>query len=173
MIYLLLTLMFQSLPEPDLPAIALGDLVGLPSSIAREHLDAAISAGEATDTDPAMLLAIAKFESNFQQNTRTLEPQGKVSCGVMTPVPTYSRRECSSARSSLAAGYLAGARHLREWIDGCAAIGRPTTRCALLSYAGGSALRNYCARRWGNVCWRAYTRRVDLADKIKKILDTE
>lgn len=136
----------------------------------RSHLDAAHGAAEATGTDQSLLLAIAYYESGLRRETVTREPQGKISCGVMTPVPTYSRVSCAAQRASLEAGYLAGAQHLREWQENCAAIGQPGRRCTLLSYAGGGLLRRYCARTWGAVCDRAYTRRVRLAGAIQGIL---
>lgn len=110
---------------------------------AREHIAGAVVAATLTRTDPAMLLSIAHHESRYQHREVTPEEGGKVSCGVMTPEPTLSRRACSDATRSIAAGYLAGARHLRRWLDAC--DGR--TSCALLGYAGGYRLIAHCREK--------------------------
>lgn len=65
--------------------------------------------------DIYMVLAIAEHESNFQQGAKTQEVGGKVSCGVLTPIPTHSKEECDLQTSSLLAGYLAGAEHIYTW----------------------------------------------------------
>lgn len=104
---------------------------------ARPHIAAAVVVGFATRTRWSALLAIADHESNYQLDAITPEPGGRFSCGVMTPVPLASRRACSAATAGVGAGYLAGAAHLREWLDMC----RGNERCALRGYAGAWTLR--------------------------------
>jgi hypothetical protein len=117
-----------------------------PKDLTREsaaaHLAAASIAGFVTDTDPALLLAIAHHESRYAFRVVARERGKKVSCGVMTPVPTYDREACADATSSMLAGYLAGARHLKTWSDAC----HGDRRCTLIGYAGGYALIRACAR---------------------------
>lgn len=119
---------------------------------AREHIAASVVIGTITRTDPSMLLSIAHHESRYQHGEVTPELGGKVSCGVMTPEPTYSRRACSDATRSIAAGYLAGARHLRGWLDVC----RDNERCAMLGYAGGFALIDACSREKKSGCYAPF-----------------
>jgi len=109
---------------------------------AAAHLAAASIAGFLTDTDPALLLAIAHHESRYVFRAVARERGKKVSCGVMTPVPTHDREACADATSSMLAGYLAGARHLKTWSDAC----HGDRRCTLIGYAGGYALIRACAR---------------------------
>jgi len=106
------------------------------------HLAASTVTGLATGTDPALLLSIAHHESRYAYRVVAAEPGRKISCGVMTPEPTHDRDACRETTSSIAAGYLAGARHLRHWFDAC----HGNRRCALLGYAGGYALIAACAR---------------------------
>ena len=87
----------------------------LTTETAGEHFYWARLASVIHRQDPYMVLAIAKHESNFKQDAITKEIGGKWSCGVMTPVPTFSKEECSRQTSSLLAGYLAGAGHLYTW----------------------------------------------------------
>lgn len=107
------------------------------SEAARPHVAAAVAIAVATRTRWSALLAIADHESNYRFDVVTPEPGGRFSCGVMTPEPLASRRACSSAAESLASGYLAGALHLRAWLDAC----RGDERCALRGYAGAWTLR--------------------------------
>ena len=144
----------------------------LTSETARQHMTAAWTASliagpleaypEAV-VDPYLLLYIAWHESRFRPGTVTREPRGKVSCGVMTPVPS---RRCH--RASLVEQYVAGAAHLRGWYDACLAKSVSAhmdsglhDRCALLGYAGGFALIRACAHR-GHMWRRRGARRVDL-----------
>lgn len=114
----------------------------LNNDTAQEHATAAVIAGVAYDVPPELLLSIAFYESRYQQHTVTEEPLGKVSCGVMTPVPIYDRSRCTAiASSSTLVGYLQGAQHLRVWID----ASRGDMRRALLGYAGGYRLLRACA----------------------------
>ena len=121
---------------------------------ATQHLGAARLAAVRFDVDAAMILAIAYHESRFVVGTRTREPGGRVSCGVMTPVP---QRRCSADELTVLGGYMAGATHLRAWIDVCHAADRwqhdvadeEIRSCALWAYAGGRGFRAYCAARRG------------------------
>lgn len=115
---------------------------------AREHIGAARLAALTYNVDPAVLLSIAHHESRYQRGEVTRESRGKVSCGVMTPEPTHAKGVCMSATSSLAAGYLAGAKHLRGWLDAC----RGNVYCALTGYAGGFYLIRYCRVRQHRNC---------------------
>ncbi len=105
--------------------------------VARPHVGAAATIATMTRTRWSALLAIAAHESNYKHDEVTPEPGGRFSCGVMTPEPLTSRRACSAAAASLASGYLAGAMHLRVWLDTC----RGNERCALRGYAGAWTLR--------------------------------
>lgn len=100
---------------------------------AREHLWAATVAALAFDEDRDVLLSIAHHESNYEHQAVTVEPEigtgRRVSCGVMTPEPIAS---CPRGMTVLS-GYLAGARHLRAWLDAY----RGNLHAALLGYAGG------------------------------------
>jgi len=109
-----------------------------------EHVAAADLAGLAFDVDPVLLLSISHHESRYRHDTITPERGGKFSCGAMTPIPTYDRAACARARASVLASYLAGARHLREWLDTPRCRGG--TGCASLGYAGGYRLIKRCAR---------------------------
>ena len=103
---------------------------------AREHVAAAIVAGMVTDTEPTLLLSIAYGESRYQPDARTPEAGGRVSCGVMTPEPLA---RCPQ-RMTVTSGYLAGARHVRVWLDHAK---HETT--ALFGVAGGWRLIKACA----------------------------
>lgn len=121
---------------------------------AAQHLGAARLAATRFDVDVATILAIAYHESRFVIATRTREPGGRVSCGVMTPVP---QRRCSVDELTVLGGYRAGAIHLRAWIDACHAADRwqhdvddeEIRSCALWAYAGGRGFRAYCSSRSG------------------------
>lgn len=112
----------------------------LTTEAAREHIVAARSAALETGTDPNLLLAIAHHESRYDHTvTNPNEPDGKTSCGVMTPEPLA---RCPKTMTVMS-GYREGARHLRQWIDSCA--NDRLRRCApfgvfrgaLIGYAGG------------------------------------
>lgn len=126
----------------------------LSSSSAALHLGAARVAGARYGIDPAVLLSIAYHESRFVSNLETRESGGRVSCGVMTPVP---RARCRPEELTPLGGYLAGARHLRAWIDVCHAADHwrhdvddeAVRRCALWAYAGGLTFRAFCEARPG------------------------
>lgn len=104
------------------------------------HLMSASAAAEAAGVPVELLLSIAWHESRYQADTRTREPGGRWSCGVMTPEP--HRAACALDELTVSGGYLNGARHLRLWLD---LYGRNETR-ALRAYAGGSALVRACSR---------------------------
>lgn len=88
------------------------------------------------------LLAIARRESHFQPTAKTTETGGRVSCGPMTPTPI-----ASCAPASIVDGYIAGAIHLREWVDGTRSrYGGPQYSRAMLGFAGGFALIRRCDR---------------------------
>ena len=119
---------------------------------ARVHLAAARLAAAQFSVDPDLVLSIAYYESRYNANERTQEPRRKISCGVMTPVPKYA---CETP--SLAAGYLEGAGHLREWLDMC----RGHELCALRGYAGGWSVIRICGdatARAVSVCRRVEAR---------------
>lgn len=125
----------------------------LDRAAALEHAHAAVTAGALYRVDPALLLSIAHHESRYDATAVTAEPGGKESCGVMTPVP---RAKGACTVSTVIAGYLAGAEHLRTWID--AAGGN--LRLALVGYAGGYALLERC--RSGPVVVRRGARSKDV-----------
>lgn len=123
------------------------------------HLTTARQAAEESGVMVHRLLAIAWGESRYTQGAVTPEYGGRmVSCGVMTPEPITDMRRCRQATSTLLEGYRAGARHLRVWIDDCKGKfgtefgGYEIDRCALMGYAGGYFLMNYCARSWHKNC---------------------
>jgi hypothetical protein len=103
---------------------------------AREHAFAAVFAGEIYNMDPALLLAIAWHESNFEVSTVTPEIGGKVSCGVMTPEPI----DHCPRNTSLLDDYMRGAEHLAGWYK----AEHENQRLALLGYAGGGRLIRFC-----------------------------
>jgi len=119
---------------------------------ARQHLAAAVVAGVMTKTKPETLLAIAWHESRYKYDAITREPpdpvtrQARWSCGVLTPEPITDRRACEVIAGSLARGYLAGARHLRAWLDACG----DHSGCALLGFAG--AATHDCANSPTRAC---------------------
>jgi len=121
-------------------------------SSAALHLGAARVAGIRYRVDPVVLLSIAYHESRFATGLQTREPGGRVSCGVMTPEP---QAVCDPEELTLPGGYLAGAAHLRAWIDVCHAADHwhhdvddeAIQRCALWAYAGGLTFRSFCQAR--------------------------
>ena len=100
-----------------------------------ENLAAARVAGAAFRVDPDLLLAVAAHESRYAASAVTQEPHGLVSCGVMTPEPVASCKP-----QTVLDGYLAGAKHLRAWMDA-----KRDLEQALIGYAGGYALISACA----------------------------
>lgn len=165
-----LALLLSLLPAPaDAEALRVTAPQYLTAETAPTHLALARAASVAAGVDPDLVLSIAWFESRYRARTVTAEPRGKTSCGVMTPIP---RRRCVAP--SLAAGYLEGALHLRQWLDAC----RGSIVCALRGYAGGYALIRACragpyfADRGGrsvNICVRAAGERLRRATWIKRM----
>lgn len=114
----------------------------LTSDQAREHLGAARAAELATGQDHAVLLAIARGESNYRADVVFVERSGALSCGV-AQATGRGLADCRRLRSSLAAGYLAGAELLGRWRahPRC----RGSIACGLAGYAGGLPYLNACA----------------------------
>jgi hypothetical protein len=103
---------------------------------AAQHVAAARIAAARYHVDADLLLSIAAHESRYETHALTLEVGGKMSCGVMTPVPMAT---CDGEIDELL-GYDAGARHLREWLDAT----HNDVRQALLGYAGGYRMIAAC-----------------------------
>lgn len=97
---------------------------------------AAESAGAVYRVDPAILLSIAYHESRYVRTTVTPEPGGRVSCGVMTPVP---QRSCSDWELTVIGGFEAGAAHVALWRSLLPGL-------ELYAYAGGGWLAGLCAK---------------------------
>lgn len=116
----------------------------LTAESARTHATASKLAAWVFSVDKDLVSVIAGHESNFT-NTITIEPGGKVSCGVMTPEPTYDLKKCADAMHNLVNGYFAGAEHLRGWYHGARKDEVWNEHKALLGYAGGYALIDACA----------------------------
>ncbi len=122
----------------------------LTRATAAQHLGGARIGGARYGIDPALLLSVAYHESRFVVDLRTHESHDRVSCGVMTPVP---QERCSPEDLTLLGGYLAGAAHLRVWIDVCHAVDHwqhdvndeAILQCALWAYAGGRGFRARCS----------------------------
>lgn len=109
----------------------------LPSvELAAEHLGAARWAGAQYGVDPDLLLAIAFRESRYQVKAVTKETSGKLSCGLMM-VTMPKGTPCPD--ESILAGYLAGAAHMREWMQATR-----SQHDALLGYAGGYPMIKKC-----------------------------
>lgn len=134
----LLALIMMLTPARDVEAFQRTDRFDLTAETAREQLASARIAGQLYNIPPEMLLAIAWHESRYHADAVTVEPGHRVSCGVMTPTP---QRRCSSAELTPFGGYVAGAKHLRMWLDHC----NGNTWCALTAYIGGMGLVRVCA----------------------------
>lgn len=133
----------------------------LTTETAQANIAAATVAAILTGTDSLELLSVAHHESRYVQDAITPEPPitigGHVyprwSCGVLTPEPMLDLAACRENTRSLAAGYLAGARHLRHWLDGadspCRRLHGPQQRwCALRGYGGRAASEFAWRARW-------------------------
>jgi hypothetical protein len=96
------------------------------------HIASARAASWLTHTQSPMLLSIGHHESRYTRDVVTPEPGNRTSCGVMTPEPLRDRQQCLLATETLAQGYLAGARHLHQWLIAC----RGNETCAVRGYAG-------------------------------------
>lgn len=107
---------------------------------AKKHLAASYIASLKYGIDQDLILSIAYYESSYRSRMVTKEPRGKVSCGVMTPIPTKNMDVCRHHNSSLLNGYMAGTKHLKWWLTTC----KNNKKCALLGYNGGFALINTC-----------------------------
>jgi hypothetical protein len=129
-----------ALVDPQTADLATGARALAPADLSRAaaeaHALAASSAARVYVVDPALLLAIAHHESHFELGAITAEVGGKVSCGVMTPVP---QARCTP--ENLLASYLTGAEHLHTWM----VAARGDVRTALTGYAGGYRLIKFCA----------------------------
>jgi hypothetical protein len=146
---------------------------------ASQHLGAARVAADRYGVDYPTLLAIAHHESRFVVRSRTREPSDaggpRVSCGVMTPVP---KRSCADQELTVLGGYLAGASHLRTWMDACHASDRwrhdvhdrEILRCALWAYAGGRGFRAFCQAHEGRAGCDAVGRFEQMAQVIRRVL---
>ena len=121
----------------------------LTRELARDHLAAARVVAASSGLDPAMLLAIAAHESNYEPFPKNITPEPPArdgaprwSCGAMTPTPITDYAECTRIAKSTLAGYLAGADHLiTDWFRPC----RGNLRCMLRGYAGAWTVRDQCA----------------------------
>jgi len=147
----------------------------LTQASAAQHLGAARIAGGWYNVDPVMLLSMTHHESRFVVDLQTPESGGRVSCGVMTPEP---KERCEATELTLLGGYLAGAAHLRTWIDVCQAAdhGRHDTddeviqRCALWAYAGGRHFHAYCVAHPGRAGCDAVDKFEERARIIRRAL---
>lgn len=129
---------------------------------AREHIAAARVAGAMMEVDPDLLLSIAWHESRYMPATVTPERGGRESCGVMTPEPIA---RCT--RGTLLDGYIAGARHVRTWLDAT-----HDERTALTGYAGGYALIALCRRESARACstWRVFKARASWIKRKRAVV---
>lgn len=115
--------------------------------LAYAHVAAAREAAAIAGVSDADLLAIAHHESRYTHGKATREPscydgdtaqpcrpQGRWSCGVMTPEPVHIG---GCPTRTLLEEYVEGARHLRRWIDVCGGALEGARLCALRGYSGG------------------------------------
>lgn len=114
----------------------------------QDHINAAQAAGEKYNIAYNFLLAIMDHETGGQRhNFVTPEPRDprthrrRWSCGPMTPVPKTSG--CSKEELTLEGGYMAGAEHLRMYLDMYHDM-----RLALVAYAGGPGSVRYPKAGW-------------------------
>lgn len=156
MLELVFTVLSTFWPQSDAVAFKHTAPGYLTTEQAKQHLAASYIASKRSGIDQDLLLSVAFYESRYTMRTVTQEPQGKISCGVMTPVPTYNKSTCRRTNASLVNGYEAGAGHLKDWFRMC----KGSRRCALLGYAGGYALLNACKR--GPYYKMKGTKRVDI-----------
>lgn len=148
----------------------------LTQATATQHLGATRLVGAKYDIDPAVLLSVAYHESRFVVDLSTRESGGRVSCGVMTPAP---QEHCGHEDLTLLGGYLAGASHLRAWIDVCHTVDHwhhdvndeVILRCALWAYAGGRGFRTFCETRPGYPGCDTVTKFEERARRIRRALD--
>lgn len=136
----------------------------LTTETAREHVAAAFVAGAITDTEPSILLAIGHHETRYVFTEITREPPDPItgaprwSCGVMTPEPMTSLTRCRTATVSIVAGYMAGAAHLRRWLN----TRHGSLHAALRGYGGKAApvfmwRAAWIRRTWAPRIWRSAT----------------
>lgn len=122
-------------------------------------------AGVVTGEDAGVLLAIARGESNYRVDVVMVERSGALSCGV-NQATALNQRDCARLRSSLLAGYLAGARQFRDWRTHARCRGN--LACGLSGYAGGWHMVELCSKDAGHAaCWRAVGARLKLAAAIR------
>jgi hypothetical protein len=140
MIAAVFTFLVWLVPPGDVDALRRTAPEPITHELAAENLAAARVAGAVYELDADLVLSIAAHESHYESDAVTSERDGKVSCGVMTPEPIA---RCS--KQTALGGYLAGAKHLRGWIDGPESNCHGNLYCALLGYAGGYDLISACA----------------------------
>lgn len=129
-------------PSPqDVEALRQSAPYYLTAETAEDHLVSARVAAKRYQLDADLLLSIAHHESRYVVDTVTPEIGGKVSCGVMTPMPV-KKGTCPNSEDKLQDGYLIGAAHLRGWFTAC----KNNRYCALLGYSGGYVLISACNR---------------------------
>lgn len=148
----------------------------LTRSSAAQHLGAARVAWLRHGVDAVVLLAVAYHESNYVADLRWREPGDRVSCGVMTPV---AQERCSQEELTVLGGYLAGAAHLRAWVDTCHALDHQRhdvddeviLQCALWAYAGGLGFRSFCRTHEGHQGCDAVAKFEEQVRVIRRALD--
>ncbi len=155
--------------DAEIRALVRTDPVDLTYDSARENILYAREAGQLYGVDPSVLLAIAWHESRYHPRTQTREPAGldedgryrrhRVSCGVMTPVP---KARCAEVELTLEGGYVAGAAHLRMYLD----VHHGSLEKALVAYAGGSGSVRYPKAGWR--AWRAKRQELERAKLLRR-----